>query len=95
MMRRYFRLSSELIGAIAKRLPPAKNQLSVPCCFFNQFYIYVMGELQIWGNLKFPQGEFKLEFPLGGISIGVSPSGISNSPSGNSNLNLPWGNLKF
>ena len=54
-----------------------------------------MGELQIWGNLKFLQGKFKLEFPLGEISIGVSPSGILNSTSGNSNWNLPWGNLKF
>ena len=37
MMSRHFRLSSELSGAIAKRLPHAKNQLSVPCSFFNQF----------------------------------------------------------
>ena len=29
MMSRYFRLSSEPSGAIAKRLPHAKNQLSV------------------------------------------------------------------
>ena len=44
MMSRHFRLSSELTGAIAKRLPHAKNQLSAPCSFFNQFvteiYIY-------------------------------------------------------
>ena len=44
-MSRHFRLSSELTGAIAKRLPHAKNQLSVPGSFFNQFvtdiYIYI------------------------------------------------------
>ena len=37
MMSRHFRLSSELTGAIAKRLPHAKNQLSAPGSFFNQF----------------------------------------------------------
>ena len=38
MMSRHFRLSSaELSGAIAKRLPHAKNQLSAPGSFFNQF----------------------------------------------------------
>ena len=36
-MSRYFRLSSELSGAIAKRSTHAKNQLSVPGSFFNQF----------------------------------------------------------
>ena len=45
MMSRHFRLSSELSGAIAKRLPHAKNQLSVTDSFFNQFvtdiYIYI------------------------------------------------------
>ena len=44
-MSRHFRLSSELTGAIAKRLPHAKNQLSAPGSFFNQFvtdiYIYI------------------------------------------------------
>ena len=44
MMSRHFRLSSELTGAIAKRLPHAKNQPSAPGSFFNQFvteiYIY-------------------------------------------------------
>ena len=44
MMSRHFCLSSELTGAIAKRLPHAKNQLSGPDSFFNQFvtdiYIY-------------------------------------------------------
>ena len=45
MMSRHFALSSELTGAIAKRLPHAKNQLSVTGSFFNQFvtdiYIYI------------------------------------------------------
>ena len=45
MMSRDFGLRSELGGAIAKRLPHAKNQLSVPGSFFNQFvtdiYIYI------------------------------------------------------
>ena len=36
-MSRHFHLSSELNRAIAKRLPPAKNQLSMPGSFFNQF----------------------------------------------------------
>ena len=36
-MSRHFRLSSELSGAIAKRLPHAKNQLSLPGSFSNQF----------------------------------------------------------
>ena len=36
MMCHHFRLSSELTGAIAKRLPHAKNHLSVPSSFFNQ-----------------------------------------------------------
>ena len=38
MMCRHFALSSELTGAIAKRLPHAKNQLSRPDSFFNQFF---------------------------------------------------------
>ena len=37
MMSRHFALSSELTGAIAKRLPHAKNQPSMPGSFFNQF----------------------------------------------------------
>ena len=37
MMSRHFALSSEPPGAIAKRLPHAKNQPSTPCSFFNQF----------------------------------------------------------
>ena len=45
MMSRHFALSSELTGAIAKRHLHAKNQLSAPGSFFNQFvteiYIYI------------------------------------------------------
>ena len=37
MMSRHFRLNSELTGAIAKKLPYAKNQHSVPGSFLNQF----------------------------------------------------------
>ena len=37
MMSRYFALNSELTGAIAKRLPHAKNQPFPPGSFFNQF----------------------------------------------------------
>ena len=43
-MSQHFALNSELTGAIAKILPHAKNQLSAPGSFFNQFvtdiYIY-------------------------------------------------------
>ena len=49
MMSRHFRLSSELTGAIAKKLPHTKNQLSGPDSFFNQFvtdiYIYKRASL--------------------------------------------------
>ena len=41
MMSRHFRMSSELSGAIAKVLPHAKNQLSAPGSFFNQFVTYI------------------------------------------------------
>ena len=41
MMSLHFGLSSELSGAIAKKLPHAKNQLPVPGSFFNQFVIYI------------------------------------------------------
>ena len=37
MINRHFALSSELIGAIAKKLLHAKNQLSGTGSFFNQF----------------------------------------------------------
>ena len=46
MLSRHFALNSELTGAIAKRLPHAKNQPSAPGSFFNQFvtdiYIYTI-----------------------------------------------------
>ena len=50
MMSRHFRLSSELAGAIAKRLPHAKNQLSTPGSFFNQFVteIYIYTHIYIY-----------------------------------------------
>ena len=45
MISRHFALNSELSGAIAKRLPHAKNQPSAPGSCFNQFvtdiYIYI------------------------------------------------------
>ena len=54
MMSRHFVLSSELSGAIAKRLPHAKNQLSWPDSFFNQFvtdiYIYIYSRLRLIGS---------------------------------------------
>ena len=37
MISRHFRLSSEVSGAITKRLTHAKNLLSVDGSFFNQF----------------------------------------------------------
>ena len=40
-MSRHFALSSELTGAIAKRLPHAKIQLSSLDSFFNQFVTYI------------------------------------------------------
>ena len=48
MMSRHFGLSSELTGAIAKRLPHAKNQLSAPGSFFNQF----VTEIYIYTNIN-------------------------------------------
>ena len=54
MMSRHFRLSSELIGPIGKRLPHAKNQLSTPGSFFDQFvteiYIYTYTNKQTNNN---------------------------------------------
>ena len=51
MMSRHFALSSEHTGAIAKRLPHAKNQVSVTGSFFNQFvtYIYIYSRLRLIG----------------------------------------------
>ena len=50
MMSRHFRLRSELTGAIAKILPHAKNQLSAPGSFFNQF----VTDIYIHSNLSYP-----------------------------------------
>ena len=41
MMSRHFGQKSELIGAIAKGLPQAKNQLTVPGSLFDQFETYI------------------------------------------------------
>ena len=41
MISRHFALNSELTGAIAKKLPHAKNQPSAPGSFFNQFVTYI------------------------------------------------------
>ena len=41
MMSRRFALNSELTGVIAKILPHAKNHLSAPGSFFNQFVTYI------------------------------------------------------
>ena len=66
MMSRHFRLSSELTGAIAKRLPHAKNQLSGPDSFFNQFVtdIYTLEPLlsgpPISGHLSQPGSPFDI-----------------------------------
>ena len=66
MMSRHFRLSSELAGAMAKKLSHAKNQLSAPGSFFNQFvtyiYIYTLEPLlsgpPISGHLSQPGSPF-------------------------------------
>ena len=52
MMSRHFALNSELTGAIAKKLPHAKNQPSAPGCFFNQFVtdIYILLYIYINNN---------------------------------------------
>ena len=42
MMSRYFRVRSEISGAIAKRLPHAKNQLSTHGSFFNQYVTEIL-----------------------------------------------------
>ena len=52
MKSRHFTLNSELTGAIAKKLPHAKNQPSAPGSFFNQFvtYIYIYIYIYIYNN---------------------------------------------
>ena len=49
MMSRCFALTSEFPGGIAKRLPHAKNLLSVPDSFFNQFVTEIFGMLESFG----------------------------------------------
>ena len=44
-------MSSELSGAIAKGLPHAKNQLSVPGSFFNQFVTRVCQKIKKFESL--------------------------------------------
>ena len=62
MMSRHFALNSEITGAIVKILPHAKNQLSSPCSFFNQFVtdIYIDHHLVITPSLliKYKFGDF-------------------------------------
>ena len=75
MMSRHFALNSENTGAIAKILPHAKNQLSAPGSFFNQFvtyiyiYIYKRASLacaaRLADTLCLPEGPFgRLEVTL-------------------------------
>ena len=52
MMSRNFRLSSEFTGAIAKILPHAKNQLSAPGSFFNQFVTYLIYMYTIYTHIN-------------------------------------------
>ena len=56
MMCRHFALSSELSGAIAKRLRHAKNQLSAAYSFFNQFVteIYTLTRQKYLYTILFP-----------------------------------------
>ena len=53
MMSRHFALNSELTGAIAKRLPHAKNQPSAPGSFFNQFVTYIYIYIYIYIQARF------------------------------------------
>ena len=56
MMSGHFDLNSELTRAIAKKLPHAKNQLSMPGSFFNQFvtdiYIYIYTHTHIYIHIN-------------------------------------------
>ena len=60
MMSRHFALSSELTGAIAKRLPHAKIQLSVTGSFFNQF----VTDIYIYTVYILLYGEFHVKKPI-------------------------------
>ena len=53
MMSRHFALNSELTGAIAKKLPHAKNQPSAPGNFFNQFVTYIYIYIYIYIQARF------------------------------------------
>ena len=52
MMSRHFRLSSEVAGAIAKRLPYANNQLSTPGSLLNQFVTYIYIYIYIYTHTQ-------------------------------------------
>ena len=45
-----FRLSSELSGANPKKLPYAKNQLSLTCSLFNQFVTDIQGVSKVFSG---------------------------------------------
>ena len=75
MMSRRFRLSSELTGAIAKKLPHAKNQLSVHDSFFNQFvtyiyiYIYIYKRASLACAARLADTLFPPEAPFGRLEV--------------------------
>ena len=73
MMSRHFALSSELSGAIAKRLPHAKNQLSVPGSFFNQFvtdmYIYIYKRASLACAARLADTSCPPEAPFGRLEV--------------------------
>ena len=70
MMSRHFALSSELSGAIAKRLPHAKISFLLPAVsLINslQIYIYIChGETSNLGEFEVPPGEIKIGVSTGG-----------------------------
>ena len=72
-MSRHFALSSELTGAIAKRLPHAKNQLSVPSSFFNQFvtdiYIYTYKRASLACAARLADTPCPPEAPFGRLEV--------------------------
>ena len=83
MMSRHFRLSSELTGAIAKRLAHAKNQLSAPGSFFNQFVTDIQKSKKCyfgWDWLKFV---ILYQPPFGGVSGLKCPPWLNNFKSQN------------
>ena len=69
MMCRHFALSSELTGAIAKKLPHAKNQLSGTGSFFNQFvtdiYIYIQARFALACAARLADTSCPPEAPFG------------------------------